>query len=136
MGGGDADTTAKSGDATPGFVALEKAGVRGAVAPDSPEWRRAGTAIVEAVPVADSGSHAGCATRARARDVAHSAGPDVRVGGQPAADADFIDAVYGSFPLFFALIAVTTSVLLARAFRSLLRVDPSLPARPVLAEVG
>jgi RND superfamily putative drug exporter len=51
----------------------------------------------------------------------------VRIGGQPASNADFIDAVYGSFPLLIALITVTTFLLLARAFRSLL-----LPAKAIL----
>ena len=61
------------------------------------------------------------ATRStRVRDAAHARGPDVRVGGSPAQNADFIDAVYGSFPLMIALIAIVTFVLLARAFRSLL----------------
>src|SRR2546430_10755644 len=36
----------------------------------------------------------------------------------PAANQDFIDAVYGSFPLMIALIAITTFILLERAFRS------------------
>ena len=56
--------------------------------------------------------------------------PDVRVGGQPAANADFIDAVYGSFPLMIALITITTFILLARAFRSLL-----LPAKAILLNI-
>ena len=64
------------------------------------------------------------------RDTAHAAGPDVRVGGQPAANADFIDAVYGSFPLMIALITITTFILLARAFRSLL-----LPAKAILLNI-
>ena len=54
----------------------------------------------------------------------------MRVGGQPAANADFIDAVYGSFPLMIALITITTFILLARAFRSLL-----LPAKAILLNV-
>ena len=54
----------------------------------------------------------------------------MRVGGQPAANADFIDAVYGSFPLMIALIAITTFVLLARAFRSLL-----LPVKAILLNI-
>ena len=54
----------------------------------------------------------------------------MRVGGQPAANADFIDAVYGNFPLMIALIAITTFVLLARAFRSLL-----LPAKAILLNI-
>ncbi len=54
----------------------------------------------------------------------------MRVGGQPASNADFIDAVYGSFPLMIALIAVVTFVALARAFRSLL-----LPLKAILLNV-
>jgi putative drug exporter of the RND superfamily len=105
-------------------------GVHGAVAPDGAAWRRGGTALVEAVPVSDSGSDAGGATLDGVREAAHSAGPDVRLGGQPAANADFIDAVYGSFPLMIALITITTFILLARAFRSLL-----LPAKAIVLNV-
>src|SRR5213079_2420117 len=43
---------------------------------------------------------------------------------------DFIDAVYGNFPLMIALIAVIVFVLLARAFRSLV-----LPAKAVVLNV-
>jgi putative drug exporter of the RND superfamily len=105
-------------------------GIHGAVAPEAPDWRRDGTVLVDAVPVADSGSGEGKATLASVRDAAHAIGSDVRVGGQPASTADFIDAVYGSFPLMIALIAITTFILLARAFRSLL-----LPAKAVLLNV-
>jgi RND superfamily putative drug exporter len=105
-------------------------GIHGAVAPDSEQWRQAGTALVEAIPIADSGSDEGEATLSGVRDAAHAAGSDVRVGGQPASNADFIDAVYGSFPLMIALITVTTFILLARAFRSLL-----LPAKAILLNV-
>jgi RND superfamily putative drug exporter len=112
-------------------AALRKVdGVHGAVAPTGAEWRRDGTALVDAVPIADSGSDAGTRTLESVRDAAHAAGPDVRVGGQPAANADFIDAVYGSFPLMIALIAVSTFILLARAFRSLV-----LPAKAILLNV-
>jgi RND superfamily putative drug exporter len=104
------------------------AGIHGAVAPDSSAWRRGGTALVEAVPVPDGGSDAGSATLQRVRQAAHSIGPDVRVGGQPAENADFIDAVDGSFPLIIALIAITTFVLLARAS------DPSSTQRRRLRE--
>jgi RND superfamily putative drug exporter len=105
-------------------------GIHGAVAPADSDWRRAGTALVEAVPVPDSGSDPGEATLQGVRDTAHAAGPDVRVGGQPAGNADFIDAVYGSFPLMIALITITTFILLARAFRSLL-----LPAKAIVLNV-
>jgi RND superfamily putative drug exporter len=105
-------------------------GIHGAVAPDNPAWRSGGTAIVEAIPVPDSGTSEGEANLAAVRDTAHGAGADVLVGGQPAANDDFIDAVYGSFPLMIALITVTTFLLLARAFRSLL-----LPAKAIVLNV-
>ena len=106
-------------------------GIHGAVAPDE---RRTGDA---AAPRSSRRSRSPTAdpTRARAtldgvRDAAHAAGADVRVGGQPAANADFIDAVYGSFPLMIALITITTFILLARAFRSLL-----LPAKAIVLNI-
>ena len=105
-------------------------GIHTAVAPDSSDWRRGGTAIVEAVPTPDSGSDAGGATLDRVREAVADLGPGVSLGGQPAANADFIDAVYGSFPLMIALITVTTFILLARAFRSLL-----LPAKAIVLNV-
>jgi RND superfamily putative drug exporter len=105
-------------------------GIHGAVAPTGREWRSRGTALVEAVPVPDPGSDAGGRTLRDVRDVAHATGADVRVGGAPASNADFIDAVYGSFPLMIALITITTFVLLARAFRSLL-----LPAKAILLNI-
>src|SRR3954451_3489013 len=117
----------------PGEVAREVAGVNGihgAVAPADSQWRRDATALVEAIPVPDSGTAEGGDTLDAVREEAHAVGPDVRVGGQPASNADFIDAVYGSFPLMIALITITTFILLARAFRSLL-----LPAKAILLNV-
>jgi RND superfamily putative drug exporter len=102
--------------------------VHGAVAPE--EWRRGGTALVDAIPVADGGSAAGAKTLTGVREAAHAGGADVRVGGGPAATDDFIDAVYGSFPLMVALIAVSTFILLARAFRSLL-----LPLKAIVLNI-
>ena len=122
-----------TGNTNPGDVASAVAdveGIHGAVAPDSQQWRRDGTALVEAVPVPDSGTSEGEATLDGVRDAAHAVGPDVLVGGQPASNADFIDAVYGSFPLMIALITITTFILLARAFRSLL-----LPAKAILLNI-
>jgi putative drug exporter of the RND superfamily len=121
------------GNTDPDEVAAELRqveGIHGAVAPDSPDWRRDGTALVEAIPIPDSGTSEGEATHDAVRDTAHAAGPDVSVGGQPAANDDFINAVYGSFPLMIALITVTTFILLARAFRSLL-----LPAKAIVLNV-
>jgi putative drug exporter of the RND superfamily len=105
-------------------------GIHGAVAPSGPEWNRAGTHVVEAIPTPDSGSPEGHDTLNGVRDTAHAAGSGVKVGGGPAANQDFIDAVYGSFPLMIALIAITTFILLARAFRSLL-----LPLKAIVLNI-
>jgi RND superfamily putative drug exporter len=156
LGTSNPDTIARSGDARQGLVALERAGIgvgallphevlvsggdaervaralarvegiHGAVAPDDGEWRRGGVSLVEAMAVADTGSQQGKATLERVRDTAHAASAEARVGGASAVNDDFVDAVYGSFPLMIGLIALTTFVLLARAFRSLL-----LPAKAI-----
>jgi putative drug exporter of the RND superfamily len=159
LGVTDADTVAKSGDAKQGLVALERSGIgegallphevlvggganpdaiaaklgkiegiHGAVAPSS--WRQGDTALVDAIPTQDTSTDIGSSALTHVRDVSHAVGSNVRVGGQPASNEDFVDAVYGSFPLMIALIAVITFVLLARAFRSLL-----LPLKAILLNV-
>jgi putative drug exporter of the RND superfamily len=105
-------------------------GVHGAVAPSSTQWRKPGTAVLDAFSTPDASTAAGRATLDRVRAAAHAAGPDVHVGGLAAQNADFISAVYGNFPLMIALIALITFVLLARAFRSLL-----LPLKAVVLNV-
>ncbi len=105
-------------------------GVHGAVAPDSPQWRAKGAAVVDAFTSADASTASARSTLTRVQAAAHSSGPGVRVGGLPAQNRDFIDAVYGNFPLMIALIALITFVLLARAFRSLL-----LPLKAVILNV-
>jgi RND superfamily putative drug exporter len=105
-------------------------GIHGAVSPESAEWRPEGGTIVEAVPTGDPATDEGKDALEGVRDAAAAAGSDVHVGGQPAANDEFTDAVYGSFPLMIALIAVTTFILLARAFRSLL-----LPAKAIILNI-
>ena len=82
------------------------------------------------LPAADSTSAGGRATLDRVRQAAHAGPAPARVGGQAAADADFVAAVYGNFPLMVGLIALVTFVLLVRAFRSLL-----LPLKALLLNV-
>ncbi|HWE60977.1 MAG TPA: MMPL family transporter, partial [Chloroflexota bacterium] len=105
-------------------------GVRGTVAPAAPAWRHGGTALIDVLPAADSTSASGHATLDRVRRVAHAGSAPARVGGLAASDADFIAAVYDSFPLMVGLIALVTFVLLMRAFRSLL-----LPLKAILLNV-
>jgi RND superfamily putative drug exporter len=156
----DVNTIAKTGDAKDGLVALERSGIgsgvllpheilvrganpaqvadaaakvdgiHGAVAPAAANWHSAGTSLVDAFPTPDGSSAAGRSLVGKLRTVAHDQGPDVTLGGQQASNSDFIDAVYGNFPLMIGLIALFTFLLLARAFRSLL-----LPAKAVILNV-
>jgi RND superfamily putative drug exporter len=160
LGLANPDTIAKAGSAKQGLTELERSGigsgvllphevlvrgadpqaladqlakvpdVHGAVAPASPSWRQGGTAIVEVFQRPDGGSSHGKDVTNAVRDTAHAAGPDVRMGGIPAQNSDFIDAVYGNFPLMIGLIGLITFVLLARAFRSIL-----LPLKAVVLNV-
>jgi putative drug exporter of the RND superfamily len=156
----DVNTIAKTGDAKDGLVALERSGIgsgallphevltsgtppekvagalagvdgiHGAVAPNSPQWRKQGTALANAFAIPDGSSQEGRDLVSEVKDVAHAQGPDVKVGGQQASNKDFIDAVYGNFPLMILVIGIATFALLARAFRSLL-----LPAKAVILNI-
>ena len=120
------DALVRSGD--PGAVAQAFAqvdGVRSAAAPA--EWRRDGTAIVVVFPTADGNSPAGRETLDRLRADAEALPAEVTIGGEAAQGGDFLEAVYGNFPLMVALISILTFILLARAFRSLV-----LPLKAVL----
>jgi RND superfamily putative drug exporter len=160
LGNADPDTIAKSGPAKQGLdqlassgigkgaiapvetlvpaadapkVAVAEArvdGVHGAAAPNASDWRRAGQAVVVAVPHDGDDTQAGRDTVQAVRNAAHDAAPQAQVGGSGPLDADFIDAVYGSFPLMIAVISILTFLLLARAFRSLL-----LPLKAIILNV-
>ena len=106
-------------------------GIHGAVAPERPVLEPRRHAHRRGHP-GPRQRHAGRATTPSTTSGTRptAAGPDVRVGGGPAANQDFIDAVYGSFPLMIALIAITTFILLARAFRSLL-----LPLKAIILNI-
>jgi RND superfamily putative drug exporter len=102
----------------------EVEGVRAASAPPG-AWRGDGRAVVEVFTAADTNSHAGREAVGAVRDEAHHLRA-TSVGGTTAQTIDFVDGVYGSFPLMLALISAITFVLLARAFRSLV-----LPAKAI-----
>ena len=120
------DVLVRSDDPAPVARALAGAeGVRSTIAPA--DWRRDGTAVLTVIPTGDANSPSGRATLDRIRAATHALPGHPTVGGEAAQSADFLDAVYGNFPLVIALIAVLTFVLLARAFRSLV-----LPAKAVV----
>src|SRR4051794_19834984 len=118
------DALVQNGDPAAVAEAFAKVeGVRSAVAPE--EWRRDGTALVSVIPTEDGNSPAGRATLDRLRST--TVDGQVGIGSEAAQGADFLDAVYGNFPLLIVLISVFTFLLLARAFRSLI-----LPLKAVL----
>src|SRR3954453_6462947 len=160
LGVANSDSLAKKGDARTGLVALKDSGigsgvmapqevivgsggakavvaatrpldgVHGAVAPSDPSWTSGGRSDVLVLPTPDAGStQAGDLTK-EVRDRAHEAAPGAKLGGLVAQNEDFIDAVYGNFPLMIALIAVITYILLARPFRLL-----TLPLKAVILNV-
>jgi RND superfamily putative drug exporter len=104
--------------------------VHGAVAPDARDWRRGGDALVVAIPRHGDDSDVGRDTVGSLIDAAHHASDSARVGGTGPLNRDFVDAVYGSFPVVLGVIALLTFLLLARAFRSLL-----LPAKAVVLNI-
>jgi RND superfamily putative drug exporter len=95
-------------------------GVYTAVAPSTPDYVRAGTAIVSVLPRVESSVPAGQAVIAGLEHALIGSPGVIGVGGDGASLIDFDHAVYGEFPLMLALIAVATFLLLARAFRSAL----------------
>ncbi|MDT5015249.1 MAG: putative drug exporter of the superfamily, partial [Mycobacterium sp.] len=154
------NTLAKAGDAKQGLVALERSGIgsgaivpheilirdgspdgvvgtvsaitgiHGAVAPQGPAWRVGNASLVEAFPTPDGSTSTGRDLVKTVRSAVHDSSGDGELGGLTAQNSDFIDAVYGGFPLMIALISIITFLLLARAFRSLL-----LPAKAVILNV-
>ncbi|WP_035856425.1 MMPL family transporter [Cryptosporangium arvum] len=82
-------------------------------------WPRSagGDTLVRVWTAEDTSSEAGADTTAAIRTAAEATG--ARVGGRPAGDADFIDAVYGNAWWVIVLIVVVTTLLLARALRSI-----------------
>ena len=105
-------------------------GVRAAVAPRGPAWRRGGTALVSVQPVAEASTAAGAATITGVRHLA-AAVPGTGAGGPGALLLDENHAFYSQFPLLIAILAVITIALLARAFGSLL-----LPVKAVLLNLA
>src|SRR4051812_11539414 len=160
LGVANADSLAKTGDARTGLDTLKSSGigsgvmapqeaivpsgrapavvaatsqlqnVHGAIAPKDPSWTSGGKTSVLVLGSPDAGTtDAGDLTDA-IRGSAHDAAPGAKLGGLVAQNEDFIDAVYGNFPLMIALIAAITFILLARAFRSLI-----LPLKAVILNI-
>ncbi len=93
-------------------------GVEGLAAVIAPQqWRQDRTSLLLAWTAADTSDPDGREAAAAIRAAAEGAG--ARVGGTPAQDADFIDAVYGNAWWVVAIIVLVTFLLLTRALRSI-----------------
>jgi RND superfamily putative drug exporter len=92
--------------------------VIGAIAPTDPSWRVGDSAIVNAFPSEEGSTGAAREAIDNAREAAAELPGTVTIGGNSAGSVDFIEAVYGNFPLMVAIILVITFVMLTRIFRS------------------
>jgi RND superfamily putative drug exporter len=107
----------------PDSVVAKLAAVKGVattIAPDTSDFRRAGTALVDVLPVAEAGQGSGRVTVRAVRAALDADAAVLGVGGVGAESIDAVHAIYGSFPLMLVLIAIVTFLLLARALRSVL----------------
>ncbi len=149
MGDPEAISVGSGGDAKAGLVALEDSdigaapltpieviaptgeadqvarelseveGVRAVTSPEAPAWNVEGTSVINVFPTVDTASKEGKDTVTAVRDAAEGM-EGVGIGGATAQAQDFVEDVYGSFPLMIAVIALITFVLLVRPFRSVL----------------
>ncbi|MGH8891598.1 MAG: MMPL family transporter [Acidothermaceae bacterium] len=94
-------------------------GIAAVVAPSTIDYRQHGTAIVDALPVAEAGQGAGRVTVRQVRDSLSSTAAVIGVGGVGAQSIDAVHAIYGNFALMLVLVGIVTFLLLARALRSL-----------------
>ncbi|MGQ0845654.1 MAG: MMPL family transporter [Sporichthyaceae bacterium] len=105
-------------------------GVASVLAPDLPTWRKGDAILVDVIPKNETvDSHeAGVVDDVLA---AVSGIPEVQgISGTGPTIQDYLEAVYGNFPLTLALISIVTFLLLVRTFRSIL-----LPLKAVLLNI-
>jgi putative drug exporter of the RND superfamily len=93
-------------------------GVERATVPNDAASNRDGTTVVVLVPEEETVNTDSTDVVNRVRDRADDLPGVIGVTGIGAMQIDFMNAVYGNFPLMFTLIALLTFVLLVRAFRS------------------
>jgi RND superfamily putative drug exporter len=79
---------------------------------------RAGTTILLAIPRTETVNASSLQPVSAVRDAVRNTPGVIGVAGDGAIELDYQNAVFGNFPLMFAVIAFLTIALLARAFRS------------------
>lgn len=118
----------ETGQAQAAATELEKVdGVNRVIVPTDQASNRNGQTVVVVVPEEETANSSNIDVVDRVKDRAAQLPGVIGVTGIGAAQIDFLNAVYGNFPLMLTIIALLTYVLLVRAFRSLL-----LPLKAVL----
>jgi RND superfamily putative drug exporter len=107
-----------AGAAQAANIAREAPGVYAVLAPPTSSFDNGQDTLLSVIPSAEGNTSAGKALIGTLRTRLSSVPGGVEVGGNTAEVTDFNHAVYGSFPLMLAVLALLTFVLLARAFRS------------------
>jgi putative drug exporter of the RND superfamily len=93
-------------------------GMAAAVRSSAPDSNRGGTTVLIGIPHTETVNAQSLApVRAARSALAHVPGV-IGISGEGAIELDYQHAVFGNFPLMFAIIALLTILLLTRAFRS------------------
>ena len=105
-----ANTVTAQLDRVPGIATVARS-----TASDS---NRAGTTVLLAIPRAETVNASSLQRVSAVREAVRNTPGVIGVAGDGAIELDYQHAVFGNFPLMFAVIALLTIALLARAFRS------------------
>jgi putative drug exporter of the RND superfamily len=95
------------------------AGIDTVARSSAPDSNRAGTTVLLAIPRTETVNASSLHPVSAVRDALRNTPGVIGVAGDGAIELDYQHAVFGNFPLMFAVIALLTIVLLARAFRSI-----------------
>jgi RND superfamily putative drug exporter len=94
-------------------------GIAAAVRSTAPDSNRGGTTVLLAIPRNETVNASSLQPVSSVRAAVRGNPGVIGVAGDGAVELDYQHAVFGNFPLMFAVIAVLTIALLARAFRSI-----------------
>jgi RND superfamily putative drug exporter len=108
---GEVPAVRKRLEAVPGVVAV--------MVSDAADSTRNGTTVLLAIPTAQTVNSTTLAPVRAARTALKNEPGAIGLAGEGAIELDYQHAVFGRFPLMFAIVALLTIALLTRAFRSL-----------------
>jgi RND superfamily putative drug exporter len=94
-------------------------GIATAVISSAPDSNRDGTTVLLGIPREETVNASSLQPVRAARTALHGVPGVIGIAGEGAIELDYQHAVFGNFPLMFAVIALLTIALLTRAFRSL-----------------